>query len=41
MDKGYVEFINDLKQRIVQSRYIAARLANREQLMLYFKTAIL
>lgn len=38
MDKGYVAFIADLKQRIVQSRYIAARLANREQLMLYLKT---
>jgi predicted nuclease of restriction endonuclease-like (RecB) superfamily len=38
MDKGYVEFITDLKQRIVQSRYVAARLANREQLMLYLKT---
>jgi predicted nuclease of restriction endonuclease-like (RecB) superfamily len=38
MNKGYVEFITDLKQRIVQSRYIAARLANKEQLMLYLKT---
>lgn len=38
MDKGYVAFITDLKQRIVQSRYIAARLANREQLILYLKT---
>jgi hypothetical protein len=38
MDKGYVEFISDLKKNIVQSRYIAARLANKEQLMLYFKT---
>ncbi len=38
MNKGYVEFITDLKQRIVQSRYTAARLANREQLMLYLKT---
>jgi predicted nuclease of restriction endonuclease-like (RecB) superfamily len=38
MNKGYVEFITDLKRRIVQSRYIAARLANREQLMLYLKT---
>jgi predicted nuclease of restriction endonuclease-like (RecB) superfamily len=38
MNKGYVEFIADLKQRIIQSRYIAARLANREQLLLYFKT---
>jgi predicted nuclease of restriction endonuclease-like (RecB) superfamily len=38
MNKEYVEFITDLKQRIVQSRYNAARLANREQLMLYLKT---
>jgi predicted nuclease of restriction endonuclease-like (RecB) superfamily len=37
MDKGYVAFISDLKKNIVQSRYIAARLANKEQLMLYFK----
>ena len=33
-----MEFIADLKQRIIQSRYIAARLANREQLLLYFRT---
>jgi predicted nuclease of restriction endonuclease-like (RecB) superfamily len=38
MDKGYVEFISDLKKNIVQSRYVAATLANREQLQLYFKT---
>ena len=38
MDKGYVEFVADLKKNIVQSRYVAARLANREQLLLYFKT---
>jgi predicted nuclease of restriction endonuclease-like (RecB) superfamily len=38
MEQGYVEFIADLKQRIVQSRYIAAGLANKEQLLLYFKT---
>jgi predicted nuclease of restriction endonuclease-like (RecB) superfamily len=38
MDKDYVEFVADLKQRIIQSRYIAARLANKEQLLLYFKT---
>jgi predicted nuclease of restriction endonuclease-like (RecB) superfamily len=37
MDKGYVEFISDLKKNIVQSRYVAARLINREQLLLYFK----
>lgn len=37
MDKGYVEFISDLKKNIVQSRYVAATLVNREQLLLYFK----
>jgi predicted nuclease of restriction endonuclease-like (RecB) superfamily len=30
--------IVDLKQSIIQSRYAAARLANKEQLLLYFKT---
>jgi predicted nuclease of restriction endonuclease-like (RecB) superfamily len=38
MDKGYVEFVAELKMNIVQSRYVAATLANREQLLLYFKT---
>ncbi len=38
MDKGYVKFVAELKKNIVQSRYVAARLANKEQLMLYFKT---
>ncbi|HMH22305.1 MAG TPA: DUF1016 N-terminal domain-containing protein [Puia sp.] len=38
MDKQYVQFIADLKQNIVRSRYAGARLANKEQLMLYFKT---
>jgi predicted nuclease of restriction endonuclease-like (RecB) superfamily len=38
MEKGYREFITDLKQRIIQSRYIAARLANKEQLTLYLRT---
>ena len=38
MDKKYIQFIADLKQNIIQSRYIAARLANKEQLLLYFKT---
>ncbi|MEO8771066.1 MAG: DUF1016 N-terminal domain-containing protein [Ferruginibacter sp.] len=37
-DKNYPEFIHLLKQEIINSRYQAARLANREQLMLYFKT---
>ncbi len=38
MDKGYVAFVADLKKSIVQSRYVAARLVNKEQLLLYFKT---
>ena len=29
--------VTDLKQNIVQSRYAAARLANKEQLLLYFR----
>lgn len=36
--KSYLQLINDLKKSIIQSRYHAARLANREQLLLYFKT---
>lgn len=35
---GYIEFIQSIKMQIVQSRYTAARLANQEQLLLYFKT---
>ena len=38
IDKNYVEFIQSIKKQIVQSRYAAARFANREQLLLYFKT---
>jgi predicted nuclease of restriction endonuclease-like (RecB) superfamily len=37
MDKKYLAFINELKQNIVQSRYVAARLVNREQLLLYYQ----
>lgn len=33
-----MEFIQSIKKQIVQSRYAAARLANREQLVLYFNT---
>lgn len=40
-DKSYIEFIQSIKKQIVQSRYVAARLANREQLMLYFKTGVM
>lgn len=36
--KSYIQFITDLKKSIVQSRYQAARLANREQLLLYYRT---
>lgn len=41
IDKNYAEFIQSIKQQIVQSRYAAARLANREQLLLYFKTGLM
>lgn len=41
IDKSYTKFILSIKQQIVQSRYVAARLANREQLMLYFKTGLM
>jgi predicted nuclease of restriction endonuclease-like (RecB) superfamily len=41
LDKGYIEFIDSLKKQIVQTRYTAARLANREQLTLYFKTGLM
>jgi predicted nuclease of restriction endonuclease-like (RecB) superfamily len=38
MNKEYIDFIAGLKQNIIQSRYIAAKLANKEQLLLYFRT---
>lgn len=38
IDRNYIEFIHALKKQIVQSRYTAARLANKEQLLLYFST---
>lgn len=41
IDKSYIEFIQSIKKQIVQSRYVAARLANKEQLMLYFKTGLM
>lgn len=37
MNKQYIRLIADLKQNIVQSRCAAARLANKEQLLLYFR----
>ena len=40
-DKSYIDFIQSIKKQIVQSRYVAARLANREQLMLYFQTGLM
>jgi hypothetical protein len=35
---SYKQFIKNIKQNIVRSRYFAARSANQEQLRLYFKT---
>ena len=34
---SYAKFISDLKNSIINSRYQAARLVNKEQLVLYFK----
>lgn len=38
MDKKYLECIKELKQHIITSRYIATRLASKEQLLLYYRT---
>lgn len=35
-ENNYLTFISEVKQQILQSRYQAARLVNREQLLLYF-----
>jgi hypothetical protein len=35
-ENNYTNFITEVKQQILQSRYQAARLVNREQLLLYF-----
>lgn len=37
MNKEYISFISELKGSIVRIRYVAANLANREQLLLYLK----
>lgn len=37
MDSNYKLFINEIKQNILISRYMAASLANREQLLLYLR----
>ncbi len=36
MKKQYIQFIQELKQNIINSRYTAARLVNKEQLVLYY-----
>ena len=35
-NQHYTQLLQDLKFRISQSRYVAARLVNREQLLLYY-----
>jgi len=37
-EKQYIQFVSDLKQQILQSRYRAAASANREMLLLYYDT---
>ena len=34
---NYIKFIRELKEEILQSRYVAAKLVNKELLILYFK----
>ena len=34
---AYIKFINEVKQNIIYSRYMAMKLANKEQLKLYLK----
>ncbi|MES2331229.1 MAG: PDDEXK nuclease domain-containing protein [Bacteroidota bacterium] len=38
MENKYINFIKEIKQQIIQSRYNAAKLVNKEQLLLYFNT---
>lgn len=38
MENNYIKFISEIKQQIIQSRYNAAKLVNKEQLVLYFNT---
>jgi hypothetical protein len=40
-NNDYLQLIQDIKLRIAHSRYIAARLANREQLKLYLSVGAL
>lgn len=37
-NKEYIQFISDIKESIIKSRYKAASLANREMLLLYYYT---
>jgi predicted nuclease of restriction endonuclease-like (RecB) superfamily len=38
INQSYQQFLKELKQSITQSRYVAARFANREQIELYIRT---
>jgi predicted nuclease of restriction endonuclease-like (RecB) superfamily len=38
MENNYIIFILEIKQQIIQSRYNAAKVVNKEQLVLYFNT---
>lgn len=38
MKANYIDFIKEIKQQIIKSRYNAAKLVNKEQLLLYFNT---
>ena len=40
INQSYLQFLKELKQNITQSRYVAARFANREQIELYIRTGL-
>src|SRR5688572_13785930 len=40
INQSYLQFLKELKQNITQSRYVAARFANREQIELYISTGL-
>lgn len=37
MEKAYIQYISEIKESILRSRYRAASLANREMLLLYYR----
>lgn len=40
INQSYLQFLKELKHNITQSRYVAARFANKEQIQLYIRTGL-